>query len=335
MEKPLVTIKCVAYNEADYIRRTLDGFVMQKTNFPFFALVHDDASSDGTDAIIREYAAKYPDIIKGLYEEPGNNLFSRQKLDAQMNEWVLDTGCKYVAMCEGDDWWIDPNKLQKQVDYMEAHPECVLCFTDCHTANDKGEITTQNLLRKHLLIPKNFEEHLMNAGYIAPPTWVYRADASKRIGSYDAYTDDTFAMALDLFQQGNVHYMDEPTAVYSVRQGSVATQQDIHKHWEYVKGIGETQLLMADKYGCSEELKQRILFQRYVTSMLLAIEAGDEDYMNEAFAYFKQKGYYMKWFAESCKEYVRYKQQYLQIRLSTAYRLGKALLKPFMWMKRK
>ena len=57
--------------------------------------------------------------------------------------------------------------------------------------------------------------------------------------------------------------------------------------------------------------------------------------MNEAFAYFKQKGYYMKWFAESCKEYVRYKQQYLQIRLSTAYRLGKALLKPFMWMKRK
>lgn len=333
MIKPLLTIKCVAYNEAEYIRRTLDGFVMQKTNFPFIALVHDDASTDGTDVIIRDYAAKYPNIIKGLYEEQGNNLFSQHKLDAQMNEWVLDTGCKYVAMCEGDDFWIDPYKLQKQVDWMESHPECVLCYTDCHTANNKGAITTRNLLSKHLLVPKNFEEHLMNAGYIAPPTWVYRADASKRIGSYDAYTDDTFAMALDLFQQGKVHYVDEPTAVYTVRQGSVAAQQSISRHWRYVKGIGETQLMMANKYSCPEDIKQRIMFQRYVTDMLLAIEAEDLTFVEEAMVYFGKQGYIMKWFVNSCKEYVRYKKQYEQIRSSKAYRLGKVLLKPFKWFR--
>lgn len=329
---PLVTIKCVAYNEAPYIRRTLDGFVNQKTNFPFVAIVHDDASTDGTDDVIRQYAERYPDIIKPFFEEPGNNLFSKHKLDAEVNKLVFQTGCKYVAMCEGDDFWIDEGKLQMQVDYMEAHSECVLCYTDCHVANENGEISTHSLLSQHLLIPKNFEEHLMNAGYIAPPTWVYRADASMRIGSYDEYTDDTFAMALDLFQQGEVHYLDVPTAVYTVRQGSVTTQQDTGKHWNYVKGIGQTQFFMANKYGCAEELKERLRQQLYMTDMLLAIEAGDTEFVKSAIQYFEKKGMVAKWFVERCKDYVRYKKQYQQISQSKAYRLGKSMLKPFKWM---
>lgn len=334
MKNPLVTIKCVVYNEAKYVRKTLEGFVMQKTNFPFLAIVHDDASTDGTQEIIREFEKKYPQIIKGIYEKTGNNLFSRHILDAQMNTWIFETGSKYIAMCEGDDWWIDDCKLQKQVDYMEEHPECVLCFTDCHTANEKSEISTYNLLSKHLTIPTSFEEHLFNAGYIAPPTWLYRSDASKAIGSYDAYTDDTFAMALDLFQQGEIHYMDEVTAIYTVRQGSVANQQNIKKYWNYVKGIGETQLLMADKYDCTSDIKERLLFQRYITDMLLAVDVNDDEYVQNALIYFEKKGYVLKWFVESCKDYVRYKKQYNKILSSRAYRLGKFLLKPFSMLRK-
>lgn len=330
---PLVTIKCVAYNEADYIRRTLDGFVMQKTNFPFIALVHDDASTDGTDAIIREYAARYPDIIKGLYEEPGNNLFSRHILDEQMNEWVFETGCKYIAICQGDDWWIDPYKLQKQVDYMEAHPECALCYTNCHTADSKGGITTKNLLSQ-IKRPITFREHLFNAGYIAPPTWVYRKDISEEIGSYDNYTDDNFALALDLFQQGEVYFMDEPTAVYTVRTGSVATQTNEWKHWEYVKGIGETQLLMARKYHCSQEDVQKLKFQIFTEHMQMAVTVNDEHFIAQAMEFFEANGFMMHWFLEECKLYTKYKKQYEQIRTSNAYRLGKVLLKPFKWLKR-
>ena len=121
----MVTIRCIAYNQEKYIRDCLEGFVMQKTNFRFEAIVHDDASTDGTAAIIKEYAEKYPDIIKPILET--ENQYS--KGDGSLAR-IMDEACKgkYVAFCEGDDYWTDPQKLQKQVDFLEAHPEYSLCF---------------------------------------------------------------------------------------------------------------------------------------------------------------------------------------------------------------
>ena len=121
MEKePLVSIKCLTYNHEPYIRQCLDGFVMQKTNFKFEAIVHDDASTDKTADIIREYAEKYPDIIKPIYET--ENQYSKHdgSLNRIMNAHMRG---KYIAFCEGDDYWIDPLKLQKQVDFLEANPD--------------------------------------------------------------------------------------------------------------------------------------------------------------------------------------------------------------------
>ena len=126
---PLVVIKCLVYNHEPYLRDCLEGFVMQQTNFPYVAIVHDDASTDNSALIIREYAEKYPDIIKPIYET--ENQYSKQdgSLGRIMSAAIDATGAKYVAMCEGDDYWTDPLKLQKQVDFMEANPEYVLC---CH-----------------------------------------------------------------------------------------------------------------------------------------------------------------------------------------------------------
>lgn len=114
----MVTIRCLAYNHEPYIRRCLDGFVMQKTNFRFEAIVHDDASTDGTAAIIREYAEKYPDIIKPIFET--ENQYSKRdgSIKRIMNE---HTHGKYIAMCEGDDYWTDFFKLQKQIDFLEKN----------------------------------------------------------------------------------------------------------------------------------------------------------------------------------------------------------------------
>lgn len=120
----LVTIQCLTYNHEPYIRETLDGFVMQKTSFRFEAIVHDDASIDGTADIIREYAEKYPDIIKPIYET--ENQYSKQ--DGSIRRILnAHTHGKYVAKCEGDDYWTDPYKLQKQVDFLESHPDYVMC----------------------------------------------------------------------------------------------------------------------------------------------------------------------------------------------------------------
>ena len=123
----MVTIRCLAYNHEPYIRQCLDGFVMQKTNFRFEAVVHDDASTDGTAAIIKEYAEKYPNIIKPIFENENQYRKRDGSLKRIMNE---HTHGKYVALCEGDDYWIDPLKLQKQVDFMEANSDFFLCGTN-------------------------------------------------------------------------------------------------------------------------------------------------------------------------------------------------------------
>lgn len=120
----MVSVYCLAYNHEKYIRKALDGFVMQKTNFPFEVIVHDDASTDNTAAIIQEYADKYPDIIKPIFQT--ENQYSKGVKIAKTFIYPKMKG-KYVAMCEGDDYWTDENKLQLQFDAMEAHPECSFC----------------------------------------------------------------------------------------------------------------------------------------------------------------------------------------------------------------
>ena len=122
----MVTIRCLAYNQEKYIRDCLEGFVMQRTNFRFEAVVHDDASTDGTAAVIKEYAAKYPDIIKPILET--ENQYSKH--DGSLGRIMEEhTHGKYVAFCEGDDYWTDPLKLQKQVDFLEGHPD--VSFSVC------------------------------------------------------------------------------------------------------------------------------------------------------------------------------------------------------------
>lgn len=139
MKEVLVSIKCLVYNHEPYLRQCLDGFVMQKTNFVFEAIVHDDASTDSSAAIIREYAEKYPNIIKPIFET--ENQYSKKdgSLGRIMNA-AIHPNAKYIALCEGDDYWIDPYKLQKQVDFLESNEDYGLSFTDCKVFHEDRAI---------------------------------------------------------------------------------------------------------------------------------------------------------------------------------------------------
>ena len=125
---PLVSIRCLVYNHEPYLRQCLDGFVMQQTTFPFEAIVHDDASTDGSAAIIREYVERYPDIIKPIYETE-NQYSKRDGSLARIMDAAMHPNSKYIALCEGDDYWTDPHKLQLQVDIMEADESIGLVHT--------------------------------------------------------------------------------------------------------------------------------------------------------------------------------------------------------------
>ena len=120
----VVSVLCTAYNHEKYIRSALDGFVNQKTNFRYEVLINDDASTDHTAAIIAEYEAKYPDIIKPVYQT--ENQYSKGVHIFQTILFPIAKG-KYIAVCEGDDYWCDENKLQKQVDFLESHEGYAAC----------------------------------------------------------------------------------------------------------------------------------------------------------------------------------------------------------------
>lgn len=138
MDKPLVSICCITYNHAPFIRKCLDGFLMQNTPscVPKDAkmsdwceiLIHDDCSTDGTTEIVKEYAAKYPDLIFPLYEV--ENQYSKGKAGKiDLYNYERANG-KYIAYCEGDDYWTEPLKLQRQVDFLESHPDFSVTFHD-------------------------------------------------------------------------------------------------------------------------------------------------------------------------------------------------------------
>lgn len=134
-----VSVICITYNHAMFIRRTLEGFISQKTDFQFEVIVHDDASTDGTTDIVREYYNKYPEIIVAMFED--KNQYSQGKFRDVRKKMTEMVRGEYIAWCEGDDYWIDPFKLQKQVDYLESNKEYSFCvshvrYHDLYTKTD-------------------------------------------------------------------------------------------------------------------------------------------------------------------------------------------------------
>ncbi|MFZ7133445.1 MAG: glycosyltransferase family 2 protein [Eubacteriales bacterium] len=124
LEKPLVSICCITYNQEQFIRDAIEGFINQITDFDFEIIIHDDASTDGTASIIREYEAQYPNLIKPIYQV--DNQYS-QGISPSSLCYAQAQG-DYIAICEGDDYWIDPLKLQKQVNILGTNQKCDICF---------------------------------------------------------------------------------------------------------------------------------------------------------------------------------------------------------------
>lgn len=140
IDKPVVSICCTTYNHENYIAEAIDGFLIQETSFPFEILVRDDYSTDKTAKIVREYTAKYPTLIKPIFEK--ENTFSKG-VKPMPQLYKISKG-KYIALCEGDDYWTDPMKLQKQVDFLNEHNEYIISYHDVNLIDDKGEVISKS-----------------------------------------------------------------------------------------------------------------------------------------------------------------------------------------------
>jgi glycosyltransferase involved in cell wall biosynthesis len=136
---PLVSIVCPAYNQEAYVAQTLEGFLMQETSFDYEILVNDDASTDGTARIIAEYVERYPTLIRPFYHE--TNQYSQG--NPSVPRLFGEARGRYIAFCEGDDYWTDPRKLQLQVQFLENHPDYVLTYHDAIPFDNNGQYPIQ------------------------------------------------------------------------------------------------------------------------------------------------------------------------------------------------
>lgn len=283
---PLVSIDCITYNHAPYIRECLEGFLMQKVDFNYEILIHDDASTDGTADIIREYEAKYPDIIKPIYQK--ENQYSKGIPISITYQFPRAKG-KYVALCEGDDYWTDPYKLQKQVGFLEKNSNYGIVYTDINIYHEASESYQYSVFKNKIRNrTQDFEEHLVSRGFLAPLTWVFRKKLLKEIDVFPSL-DGSFVLMLEFFQHTQVHYLSDVTAVYRKREGSASNQTDPLKSYNYHKGVFEIQKVFIMKYNLNEAIADWIKSDAYFLLIKNAILLKDNDFVSEMKTFFIKK----------------------------------------------
>lgn len=233
---PLVSIVCTTYNHQDYIKETLDSFLFQKINFPIEIIVHDDASTDFTPQIIKEYEQKYPELFVCIYRE--KNWYSQGK---DIWGYLFSTVArgKYIALCEGDDYWTDPFKLQKQVDFLEKNDDYGMVYTKANIYNESlskivgtlGEsINFEGLLKGYNVVPTMsicLKKELLDK-YIEE---IESAQKGWLIGDYP--------LCLYFFSKMKVKFLDDVTGVYRILQESASHSKDKSKLLPYYDSIFE------------------------------------------------------------------------------------------------
>lgn len=280
-ENVIVSIICNTYNHEPYIRQCLEGFVMQQTTFLFEILIHDDASTDKTANIIREYEAKYPDIIKPIYQK--ENQYSK-KIGIMKTFQIPRVKGKYIALCEGDDYWIDPLKLQKQVDFLEMNPSYSLCHTNFNILDIRNNTFTE-YKNSHYTnkIDKISDIILGNKYRIQTNTVLFKSeDYNKVVNSDDfLYKSGFFLMGdtqlwIGLLQLGNIHCIDDITAVYRVLPGSACRNLDIVKKFRFDLNCSELRLYLLKHYINAKSIEPYI--QKEYDMNLLRYKLFDMNY---------------------------------------------------------
>ena len=269
----MVSIICLTYNHERYIRNALDGFVMQITNFKYEIIIHDDASTDNTASIIREYEKKYPDLIHAIYQT--ENQYSKG-VSVENIAFNRARG-KYIAYCEGDDFWIDAYKLQKQFDFMETHQEYSLCVHAAYRVASDGEKLNDYQLRPNSGNKDYTVEEIIKGGggIFATCSYFSRAIYDKNIPDfyYNAPVGD-YPFEIYMALKGKVYYMDEFMSSYRVNavgSWSERVYSDINKRIEHFMKIADMldQINVYTSYKYNDAICWRKKCDRFYNIFLL------------------------------------------------------------------
>lgn len=293
-----VLIRCATYNQSKYICDALNGFAIQETKFPFICIVVDDASKDGNQEVIKQYANDNCDMSKAEISEDDISKYIRIPHKTNENCFFLfcllkvnlyrkpekqeiykqyRDICKYEAICEGDDYWIDSQKIQKQFNYMESHVNCGLIYS-------KSKILEQNTGRfiGQVGMPYINRNQLLVENPIATLSVLYKKKlecdyfdhidpnirASWKMGDYPFW--------LFISETHDIYFMDEITSVYRANQGSVSRPLDINKKLEFLNSMLDVQLFFAKRLNADERLIDKIYSAHEKKSILSCVRMGEK-----------------------------------------------------------
>ena len=269
MQTPLVSISLVAFNAEAYIRDAIEGCLMQEVNFPYEIIIHDDASTDDTPRIIKEYAEKHPEKIIPILQT--ENQFS-QGIEIIAQNIVPRARGKYIAFVEADDYWIDPLKLQYQIDFMESHPDASLCFT-----------ATKHIFQNSTREPR-LKRYRKDDSICAPKDVILKGgrlldmiSAVVRRSVFDNLPEWYFhkqiwdiTVPLLSYTHGNVQYLDTVTSVYRYSVAGSWTQNNLGQRDRRRTNL-ENSVKMYDSFNQETNQKYHNIIKRKLNTILVEI----------------------------------------------------------------
>lgn len=256
MNSPIVSICCTTYNHEKYIEETIEGFLAQEVEFRFEIIIHDDASTDNTSKIIQRYASKYPNLIFPILQM--ENQWSKGIRPSPTLVWPRAKG-KYIALCEGDDYWTDPLKLQKQVDLMEQNTELSICFhyvnkvdKDDKLLKTYDEVDNNNVLFKDVYNDKKQETRTSSI--------IFRISMlDYSLIPLNANAGDLF-LKLALLSKGDGYRIPELMSSYRIHSGGV---------WSAERSISIIRRRIADQKIKSKLYNRSLLFNFILLSLYM------------------------------------------------------------------
>ena len=264
-KKKEVLVCCAAYNHAKYIRQSLEGFFMQQTNFDYEVYVHDDASTDGTQEVLREYQKKYPDQLIVEYEVENQQSKGRHPFK---NVFSLMSEYKYIAICEGDDYWIYPYKLQKQYDLLENDMTVMMCVHNGieKDNNKRFERIAVNYIREGFISPNLYI--CRDNGQIPTSSFFCRPECYTKRPKYmmDAPVDDD-TIVWNAGIHGKIYYFDDAWTVYNYQSGNDSWTTRVEKDGEYLNKYTKEYVKFLDAF----ELDTKARFRKQIRTWRLMI----------------------------------------------------------------
>lgn len=306
-----VATRCFTYNHASYIKDALSGFVSQIADEPLLFVIVDDASTDGEQDILRNWAKEnlllenntssygerlpYGELIFAPYKGNVNLLFVVLLLfenhyqtgkEILKYEYISDwlKSAQYNALCEGDDYWTDPLKLQKECNYLDNNPDKSLVYTDCNVFfHDQNRLVNDAFKSGYFKKTTNYKDFFLEGKYLTPCSWVYKLKEYEEIEIPEFATDGTLCKAFIMLVNDKVGFIEDTTCTYRIIHSGASHNSDLKVRYNYLKGVFETEKKFLKEYSdyFSKEDVRFLYNKRYSGYIPYAVAFNDKPLIKE------------------------------------------------------